>query len=74
MIERSNYYLQSREVRVPPADMITTLAAVTHASLFGAEARHDEVTSLRRGRPRRLRVVSRALRRVDEAAGLYFPT
>jgi AcrR family transcriptional regulator len=39
MIERSNYYLQSDEVKVPPADMITTLAAVTHASLFGAEAR-----------------------------------
>ena len=31
MIERANYYLQSDEVQVPRADMITTLAAVTHA-------------------------------------------
>jgi AcrR family transcriptional regulator len=39
MIERSNYYLQSDQVRVPRADMIATLTAVTHASLFGADAR-----------------------------------
>jgi len=39
MIERANYYLQARQVRAQPADLVVTLAAVTHAGLFGAAAR-----------------------------------
>ena len=39
MIERATYYLQARQIRVERAELVTTLAAVTHASLFGAAAR-----------------------------------
>jgi hypothetical protein len=43
MIERANYYLQSRQIRAGREEMVVTLAAVTHAGLFGAAAR--EVTA-----------------------------
>jgi AcrR family transcriptional regulator len=39
MIERAAYYLESRQVRVGRDEMVATLSAVTHASLFGAGAR-----------------------------------
>jgi AcrR family transcriptional regulator len=42
MIERANYYVQASQVRVGPDDLVTTLAAVTHAGLFGAAARAAE--------------------------------
>ena len=35
MIERFNYYVLSRQVDVSEEDMLDTLAAVTHAGLFG---------------------------------------
>lgn len=40
MIERAAYYLESRQLRVARDDMVATLAAVTHASLFGAPSRN----------------------------------
>ena len=39
MIERSNYYLESKQLRVDPDEMVATLAAVVHAGIFGAGAR-----------------------------------
>jgi AcrR family transcriptional regulator len=39
MIERSNYYLQAKQLRVGRAAMDDTLAAVLHASLYGAPVR-----------------------------------
>ena len=38
MLERLNYYVLSRQVRVERDDMIDTLARVMHAALFGAAA------------------------------------
>jgi AcrR family transcriptional regulator len=38
MFERSNYYVVSNKMRIEPSAMLDTLAAVTHASLFGAGA------------------------------------
>ena len=38
MIERATYYLEARQIRVGRAELVTTLAAVTHAGLFGADA------------------------------------
>jgi AcrR family transcriptional regulator len=35
MIERANYYLESRQVRVDADEMVATLAAVVHAGIFG---------------------------------------
>src|SRR5262249_30542736 len=35
MIERFNYYVLSRQVRVSRDEMLDTLALVTHAGLFG---------------------------------------
>jgi AcrR family transcriptional regulator len=35
MLERLNYYVLSRQVRIGRADMVETLARVTHAALFG---------------------------------------
>jgi len=43
MIERANYYLQGRQIRAGREELVVTLAAVTHAGLFGASAR--EVTA-----------------------------
>jgi AcrR family transcriptional regulator len=45
MIERANYYLEARQIRAEREDLVATLAAVTHAGLFGAGAR--EVTPAR---------------------------
>lgn len=39
MIERAHYYLEASQIHVDRDDLITTLAAVTHAGLFGAAAR-----------------------------------
>ena len=39
MIERATYYLHARQIRVDRDALIETLAAVTHAALFGADAR-----------------------------------
>jgi AcrR family transcriptional regulator len=39
MIERANYYLETDQIHVDRDDLVTTLAAVTHAGLFGAAAR-----------------------------------
>jgi AcrR family transcriptional regulator len=39
MIERANYYLEARQIHVERDDLVTTLAAVTHAGLFGVTAR-----------------------------------
>jgi AcrR family transcriptional regulator len=39
MIERSNYYLESRQVRVDGDEMVATLARVLHAGIFGTAAR-----------------------------------
>lgn len=39
MIERANYYRQARQVRLSRDVLVQTLAAVTHAGLFGAAAR-----------------------------------
>jgi AcrR family transcriptional regulator len=39
MIERATYYLHARQIRVGRDELVATLAAVTHASLFGADAR-----------------------------------
>ncbi len=39
MIERANYYLQTRQIRVGRDDLVATLAAVAHAGLFGGAAR-----------------------------------
>ena len=39
MIERSLYYLESRQVHVQRDDMVATLASVTHAALYGAPVR-----------------------------------
>jgi AcrR family transcriptional regulator len=39
MIERATYYLHARQIRVDRDDLVETLAAVTHAGLFGADAR-----------------------------------
>jgi hypothetical protein len=39
MIERANYYAEARQIRVDRDDLVTTLAAVTHAGLFGVAAR-----------------------------------
>jgi AcrR family transcriptional regulator len=39
MLERMNYYVLSRQVRVGRARMIDTLTEVMHASLYGAAAR-----------------------------------
>lgn len=36
MIERSNYYLESRQLRVDRDQMVATLARVMHAGLYGA--------------------------------------
>jgi AcrR family transcriptional regulator len=36
MLERLNYYVLSKQVRVPRDQMVATLARVTHAALFGA--------------------------------------
>jgi AcrR family transcriptional regulator len=38
MIERATYYLLAHQIRAGRDELITTLAAVTHASLFGAAA------------------------------------
>jgi hypothetical protein len=35
MLERLNYYVLSRQVRVSRTQMVDTLARVTHAALFG---------------------------------------
>ena len=39
MIERATYYLHTRQIRVGRDELVETLAAVTHAGLFGADAR-----------------------------------
>ncbi|HEV3451845.1 MAG TPA: helix-turn-helix domain-containing protein [Acidimicrobiia bacterium] len=39
MIERAVYYQQAEQVRADRDELVITLAAVTHASLFGAAAR-----------------------------------
>lgn len=39
MIERANYYLQTRQIQVGRDDLVATLAGVAHAGLFGADAR-----------------------------------
>ena len=39
MIERATYYLHARQIRVDRDELVETLAAVTHAGLFGADAR-----------------------------------
>ncbi len=39
MIERANYYLEAHQIRVDRDELVTTLAAVTHAGLFGIAAR-----------------------------------
>ncbi|HSO96068.1 MAG TPA: helix-turn-helix domain-containing protein [Acidimicrobiia bacterium] len=39
MIERAHYYLETSQIHVDRDDLITTLAVVTHAGLFGATAR-----------------------------------
>src|SRR5450759_3047710 len=39
MIERANYYVEARQIRVDRDDLVTTLAAATHAGLFGVAAR-----------------------------------
>ncbi len=39
MIERATYYLHARQIRVDRDELVATLAAVTHAGLFGADAR-----------------------------------
>jgi AcrR family transcriptional regulator len=39
MIERSNYYVASRQVQVGADEMVATLARVVHAGIFGAAAR-----------------------------------
>jgi len=44
MIERSNYYLESKQVRVDPDEMVSTLAIAVHAGIFGATARRPAVT------------------------------
>ena len=36
MIERSNYYVESRQLRVDREQMVATLARVMHAGIFGA--------------------------------------
>jgi AcrR family transcriptional regulator len=38
MIERSHYYFQARQLRIPRDELVTTLTSVTQAGLFGAEA------------------------------------
>jgi AcrR family transcriptional regulator len=38
MIERFNYYVLSRQVKVSRDEMLDTLATVTHAGLFGGSA------------------------------------
>jgi AcrR family transcriptional regulator len=38
MIERSNYYLASNQLRVRDDEIVTTLAAALHAGIFGAGA------------------------------------
>jgi AcrR family transcriptional regulator len=40
MLERLNYYVLTRQVRVSRPEMVTTLATVMHAGLFGAPAPH----------------------------------
>ncbi len=44
MIERATYYLASRQIRVARAELVTTLAGVTHAALFGVAARDRPAT------------------------------
>lgn len=44
MIERSFYYLEARKLPVARDAMVSTLAAVTHAALFGAGARAPSTT------------------------------
>jgi AcrR family transcriptional regulator len=39
MIERANYYLEARQIHVEDDELVTTLAAVIHAGLFGAAVR-----------------------------------
>jgi AcrR family transcriptional regulator len=38
MLERLNYYVLSKQVRLERAQMVDTLADVTHAALFGSRA------------------------------------
>jgi hypothetical protein len=38
MLERLNYYVLTRQVRVSRPQMVSTLATVMHAGLFGAPA------------------------------------
>jgi AcrR family transcriptional regulator len=38
MIERSHYYVQARQLRIPRDELLTTLTSVTQAGLFGAGA------------------------------------
>jgi AcrR family transcriptional regulator len=42
MIERANYYVEARQIRVDRDDLVVTLAAVTHAGLFGRTRRGAE--------------------------------
>jgi AcrR family transcriptional regulator len=39
MIERTTYYVQSRQLRVDPTEMLDVLASVTHAAVHGARER-----------------------------------
>jgi len=47
MVERACYYLQSKQVRVSRDEMVTTLAAATHAGIYGAGARTRTVAPTR---------------------------
>ncbi|MEX2268195.1 MAG: helix-turn-helix domain-containing protein, partial [Acidimicrobiia bacterium] len=62
MIERSNYYLETRQVRVEADEMVATLARVLHAGIFGAAAREDHLRRPTAGGPERARPRSSAAR------------
>jgi len=49
MIERFNYFVLSRQVRVDRKDMLDTLATITHMGLFGGRRRAGRRPFTRRG-------------------------
>jgi AcrR family transcriptional regulator len=49
MIERSHYYLQTRQLRIRREDLLTTLTSVTQAGLFGAAAARPAEPAAPRG-------------------------
>ena len=51
MIERATYYLETRQIRVGRAELVTTLAGVTHAALFGVDARERPTPTVRATSP-----------------------